>query len=477
MNWNFAALLTSFSQVKIVNEDLINWPGASMTVVIDIGGERINVAALKVWKSWAPGRGYAIACYEYEIATETEGITALLSKIESAPQPCASKLPFVDAIADGRFPTFAQWVKDSEHYAAVMEYDRDMFAPGRNWTNRAKRALKLDIHNMIADYLRAADEFIAGEPAYSLHPEIDEAIARIEEQEKNAAEPAQSVGIVWDNPDEFEAMCEEYAAKNRAAMEAAQEPAQAVAEVEPTETTVEPMTAREQKMRGDLECVLAYVRWKLEEYDAEGCQVDDQGEPIDREKVKLGEEVARFVECTLAGQWDEGSDHVFELSLQEWEHLDTLRGDIEIDFSKFRAQVSDFRRHHYNDGAWDVPAGSSIDAECERIESMLVLGQLKSYLDHHMGPGEFWDQVDHYLRGDHRPSPEDMDPDDVLKFVLEFSAMQTGNGRGSSLLCTQEADEILVQMNDDSAYLQRFTDRAREIMLDRMLDAAVPAAR
>jgi hypothetical protein len=446
MNWNFSALLTSFSQVKIVNEDLINWPGASMTVVVDIGGERINVAALNVTKSWAPGRGYAIAGYQYEIATETEGITALLSKIESAPQPCASKLPFVDAISDGRFPTFAKWVEDSEHYASVEDYDRDMFAPGRNWTNRAKRALKLDIHTMIAHYLRAADEFLAGEPAYSLHPEIDEAIARIEEQEKNAAEPAQ-------------------------------EPAEAVAEVEPTETTVEPMTAREQKMRGDLECVLAYVRWKLEEYDAEGCQVDDQGEPIDREKVKLGEFMAQAIEGIMSGAISDHGAGGLAMSQGELDHFETLRGNIEIDFSKFRSQVADFRRHHYNDGAWDVPAGSSIDAECARIESMEVLGQVKAYLDHHMGPGEFSFQICQYLRGDHRPSPEAMDPDDVLKFVLEFSAMQTGNGRGSSLLCTQEADEILVQMNDDSEYLQRFTDRAREIMLDRMLDAAVPAAR
>jgi len=32
-------------------------------------------------------------------------------------------------------------------------------------------------------------------------------------------------------------------------------------------------------------------------------------------------------------------------------------------------------------------------------------------------------------------------------------------------------------MNDDSDYLQRFTDRARVIMLARTLDVAVPAAR
>lgn len=431
MNWNFSALLTSFSQVKIVTSK----------VIVDIGGDRIDVASFRTYRD-----DEGVLGYKYRINIKTEEITALLLKIESAPQPCASKLPFVDAIANGRFPTFAKWVEDSEHYASVDGYCRDAFAPGRNWTNRAKRAMKLHIHNMVADYLRAADQFLAGEPAYSLHPEIDEAIARIEEQEKNAAEPAQ-------------------------------EPAEAVAEVEPTETTVEPMTAREHKMRGDLECVLAYVRWKLEEYDAEGCQVDDQGEPIDREKVKLGEFMAQAIEGIMNGAISDHGAGGLAMSQGELDHFETLRGDIEIDFSKFRAQVADFRRHHYNDGAWPVPAGSSIDAECARIESMEVMGQVKAYLDHHMGPGEFSFQICQYLRGDHRPSPEAMDPDDVLKFVLEFSAMQTGNGRGSSLLCTQEADEILVQMNEDSEYLQRFTDRAREIMLDRMLDAAVPAAR
>jgi hypothetical protein len=430
MNWNFAALLTSFSQVKIVNS----------TVVVDIGGERIDVASLDTVRGKT-----GILGYDYRIDAGTDGITNLLSEIEAAPQPCANNLPFCNAIVDRRFPTFAKWVADSENYASVDEYLRSMYKPSRYWTNQAKRDMKLEIHNMIADYLRAADEFLAGEPSYSLHPEIDEAIARLEEREQQAAENAQ---------------------------EPAQEPAQPVAEVQPTETSVEPMTARERKMRRDLMSVLSHVQNMLKQYDYEGAQLDEQGAPIDRPEASLAEEMADLIESVLGG-----SDVAHGgLNADDWHHLETLDPDQEIDVARFAKQVAEFRRHHYNDGAWDVPAGSSIDAECELIREMDSFRELKVYLDYSMGNGEFWAQVDYYLEQDHRPSPEDMDPDDVLKYVLEFSAMHTENGRGFDLLNTSEADQVLREMNDDSAYLERFTDRARVIMLARTLDIAVPAA-
>ena len=434
---SFSALLTSFSQVKIINCDLFHSDGVdrgrvSGTIVADLkkGAStwRFNVARLMTIKQ--DGR---VVGYDVEVSDSA------LEKFGKLIGRRADKVQ-----------TFPEWAFESPYYATAFSMDIDMVEPGPgNWTFKAKKSIKLDIHNMIADYLAYVDG------------KLDEVLDA--DWDRYLAASAKK-------------LAEKKAAEEKAA-EPAQEPAEAVAEVEPTETTVEPMTAREQKMRGDLECVLAYVRWKLEEYDAEGCQVDDQGEPIDREKVKLGEFMAQAIEGIMNGAISDHGAGGLAMSQGELDHFETLRGDIEIDFSKFRAQVADFRRHHYNDGAWPVPAGSSIDAECARIESMEVLGQVKAYLDHHMGPGEFWDQVDHYLSGDHRPSPEDMDPDDVLKYVLEFSAMQTGNGRGFDLLDTQEADEVLVEMNDDSAYLQRFTDRARVIMLARTLDVAVPAAR
>jgi len=456
---SFSALLTSFSQVKIINCDLFHSDGVdrdrvSGTIVVDLkrGSStwRLNVARLMTIKQ--DGR---VLRYEVEVSDRA------LEKFGKLIGRRANKVK-----------RFSVWASESPYYATAFSVDTNMFNPGPgNWTFKAKKSIKLDIHNMIADHLAYVDE--------TLHADYRDQVATAAKTlaEEKAAEPAQSVGIVMDNPEEFEAMCAKYAAKNRAAMQAAQEPAQAVAEVEPTETTVEPMTAREHKMRGDLECLLAFVRCKLQEYDAEGCQVDDQGEPIDREKVKLGEFIAQAIEGIMNGAISDQGAGGFAMSQGELDHFETLRGDIEIDFSKFRAQVADFRRHHYNDGAWPVPAGSSIDAECARIESMEVLGQVKAYLDYHMGPGEFSFQICQYLRGDHRPSPEDMEPDEVLKYVLEFSAMQTGNGRGFDLLDTQEAADVLVEMNDDSDYLQRFTDRARVIMLARTLDVAVPAAR
>lgn len=436
MNWNFAALLTSFSQVKIVNS----------TVVVDIGGERINVASLRTSRGQrSHGAGQSVLAYQYKIDAGTDGITNLLSKIEAAPQPCANNLPFCDAIVDRRFPTFAKWCFESDFFPSCEDFEPHHYENDRNWTHEAKRDMKLQIYATIDAYLRAADKFLASEPSYSLHPEIDEAIARLEEGEQQAADNAQ---------------------------EPAQEPAQPVAEVQPTETTVEPMTARERKMRRDLECVLSHVRNMLKQYDYEGAQLDERGAPIDRPEVSLGEEVADLIESVLGG-----SDVAHGgLNADDWHHLETLDPDQEIDVARFAKQVAEFRRHHYNDGAWDVPAGSSIDAECELILEMESFRELKVYLDYSMGDGEFWAQVDYYLEQDHRPSPEEMDPDDVLKYVLEFSAMQTANGRGFDLLNTSEADQVLREMNDDSAYLERFTDRARVIMLARTLDIAVPAA-
>ena len=441
-NDSFSALLTSFSQVKILNYDRINVPDADMTVVVDLkkgtSSWRFNVASIKTGRAFGRAHGWI---WGYS-ASVSDSSMEKFGKLIGRRANCVQ--------------TFAEWAEASEHYPTTFSIHKDHFEPGPgSWTVEAKKSLKLDIHNMIADYLAYVDE--------ALHADYRDQVATA------AKKLAEEKAADWDH---YHAT-----AAKKLAEEKAQEPAQDVAEVEPTETTVEPMTAREHKMRGDLECVLAYVQGKLTEFDDAGCQIDDENQPIDREEVKLGEFMVQSIEAILSGSIsDEGAGGLV-ISADDQEHLDTLCGDIEIDFSKFLAQVSGFRRHHYNDGAWNVPDGSSIDAECERIESMKHLGQVKAYLDHDMGEGEFWAQVAEYVSGDHRPSPEDMADDDVLKYVLEFGAMHTGDGRGFDLLDTQEADDILVEMNEDSAYLQRYTDRARVIMLARTLEVAVPAAR
>lgn len=144
----------------------------------------------------------------------------------------------------------------------------------------------------------------------------------------------------------------------------------------------------------------------------------------------------------------------------------------------FKAHVGEFRQHHYDDEAWPVPAWSTIEIELETIAKMETIDQIEAYLDHYMGTGQFEDEIATFYRDyDARVQPEDMDDDEVLRLVLEFDAILNSYGFIGSL----ETDDTLASMNEDPKYLQRFKDRARQIMRERIdardLDRRISRAR
>ena len=65
------------------------------------------------------------------------------------------------------------------------------------------------------------------------------------------------------------------------------------------------------------------------------------------------------------------------------------------------------------------------------------------------------------------PTPEAMTDRQVLAFVVEFAAMHA-DGCGDSVKHYPKADAVLEAMASDALYAKRFTDRARQIMIDRV---------